>query len=48
LLDPQVGRGYFTGLTHEMDHQDLNEWINQNKTSTLHIECGYDGMRIPA
>jgi hypothetical protein len=46
-LLPDHGRGYFTGLTHELDHEELNNWIQKHqKRSNLHIECGYDGQKI--
>ncbi|KAJ8323453.1 hypothetical protein BDV3_007028 [Batrachochytrium dendrobatidis] len=44
------GKGYFTGLSHSMDYDDLQEYIASKqspKDAGIHIECGFDGQRIP-
>jgi phosphoribosyl 1,2-cyclic phosphodiesterase len=38
------GQGYFTGLTHELDHDDIDKYI-KSKTP-LNIRCAFDGMKL--
>ena len=41
------GRGFFTGLSHELEHDEINNWIDEkNKNKDVFIECCYDGMQI--
>ena len=39
------GNAYFTGLGHNMEHEEINKWIaNQKVKDGLKIECGFDGQ----
>jgi phosphoribosyl 1,2-cyclic phosphodiesterase len=39
------GNAYFTGLGHNMEHEEINKWIGQQIIKEgLMIECGYDGQ----
>ncbi|KAJ1340232.1 hypothetical protein BSLG_005118 [Batrachochytrium salamandrivorans] len=43
------GNGYFTGLSHSMDHDELNVYLASQqaiKDAGIHIEAGFDGQRI--
>lgn len=43
LMAPE-GKGLFTGLTHEMEHDDIDRYI-KSKTN-LDISCAFDGLKI--
>ena len=44
------GKGYFTGLTHAIDHDQVNRYIQENmsnhKALDIHVECAYDGLIV--
>ncbi|KAJ3318934.1 hypothetical protein HDV06_006923 [Boothiomyces sp. JEL0866] len=44
-LLPESGKGYFVGLTHDVDHDDIIQWIKDQKGSK-DVTCAYDGLQI--
>ncbi|KAJ3261494.1 hypothetical protein HK103_005329 [Boothiomyces macroporosus] len=44
-LLPDSGKGYFVGLTHDVEHEDILQWIKDQK-GTKNITCAYDGLMI--
>ncbi|KAI8924123.1 beta-lactamase-like protein [Entophlyctis helioformis] len=43
------GHGFFTGLTHAVDHDDVNKLIENDGRAAqagIHVQCGFDGQRI--
>jgi phosphoribosyl 1,2-cyclic phosphodiesterase len=42
------GIGLFTGLTHDLDHDEINDWIKSQHSGTANVKvmCAYDGMKI--
>ncbi|KAJ3269690.1 hypothetical protein HDV01_001118 [Terramyces sp. JEL0728] len=44
-LLPDEGKGYFVGLTHDLDHDQIIEWI-QDQHGSKNITCAYDGLKI--
>ena len=44
IADLQPQRAYFTHLSHDMKHADINAWLDTR--GTPHIRAGYDGLRF--
>ncbi|KAL2913249.1 hypothetical protein HK105_207251 [Polyrhizophydium stewartii] len=47
---PKGGHGFFTGLSHNVLHDDLNKYLAADeriRTAGITVEVGYDGQRIP-